>query len=272
MTERQHITQDDLALYALQALSKEESAAVREHLSECAVCRSELARLEGDLAMVALSVEQHPLPEGARERFATRITEDVRSTASGRESANVVPIERGRRTGFAGWSGWIPAAAMLLVSVGLEWEAAHLRTTLDQTNSKLEALQASRSRAERVAELMTSPAARKVVLSAPKTPPAPTGRAVYLADRGELIFQGSNLAAIPSDKTYELWVIPANGSAPVPAGLFRPDAAGNGSVVMPEIPAGVEAKAFGVTLENAAGSKTPTAPILLVGTVPASGE
>ncbi len=77
---------------------------------------------------------------------------------------------------------------------------------------------------------------------------------------------------MPASKTYELWVIPANGSAPIPAGLFRPDAAGNGSVVLPQIPLGVSAKAFGVTLEDAAGSKVPTAPILLVGTVPASGE
>jgi len=61
-------------------------------------------------------------------------------------------------------------------------------------------------------------------------------------------------------------------TAPIPAGLFRPDAAGNGSVVLPEIPQGVKAKAFGVTMEDAAGSKTPTAPILLAGAVPASGE
>ncbi len=39
MMDAQHISQDDLALYALQALSNEESAAVREHLSGCEVCR-----------------------------------------------------------------------------------------------------------------------------------------------------------------------------------------------------------------------------------------
>jgi hypothetical protein len=50
--------------------------------------------------------------------------------------------------------------------------------------------------------------------------------------------------------------------------LSRPDAAGNGSLVLPSIPPGIKAKAFGVTLEDAAGSKTPTAPILLAGSVP----
>ncbi|MBW8870055.1 MAG: anti-sigma factor, partial [Acidobacteriales bacterium] len=104
------------------------------------------------------------------------------------------------------------------------------------------------------------------------TPPSPTGRVVYLPSRGGLILQASNLAPIPTGKTYELWVIPADGSAPIPAGLFKPDVAGNGLLVLPSIPQGVKAKAFGVTLEDAAGSKTPTAPILMAGAAPQSGE
>jgi anti-sigma-K factor RskA len=95
---------------------------------------------------------------------------------------------------------------------------------------------------------------------------------VYLADNGGLIFQANDLGQLAADKTYELWVIPANGQAPIPAGLFRPDAAGSASVVLPPLHRGIPAKAFGVTIEKAEGSATPTAPILLVGAVPAAGE
>ena len=80
-----------------------------------------------------------------------------------------------------------------------------------------------------------------------------------------MIFQADHLKPLPLGKTYELWVIPANGAAPVPAGLFQPDVAGNGSVVLPNIPQGVTAKAFGVTMEDAAGAATPTMPILISG-------
>ena len=83
MNDVRHIAQDDLALYALQALCLEESAAVREHLSGCEVCRAEMASLEGDLAMVALSVEQEALPAGARERFCAT----ARKRGSGRCSS-----------------------------------------------------------------------------------------------------------------------------------------------------------------------------------------
>ena len=103
-------------------------------------------------------------------------------------------------------------------------------------------------------------------------PAQPAGRAVYLADRGSLIFQANNLARLPENKTYELWLIPANGSAPMPAGLFRPDAAGNASVVLPPLPKGVQAKTFAVTIEKLSGSDTPTAPLVLSEAAPAAGE
>jgi anti-sigma-K factor RskA len=235
------------------------------------VCRSELARLQGDLALVALSADQHPLPAGARERFVQRIAGKIRSTPPVSKRAEPVPIDRSPKFRGAGWSGWIAAAAVLMVAVGLGFEVTQLRARLHESESRIAVLEAGKSRADQVAEVLTAPTAQKVLLSAPKTPPSPTGRVVYLPSRGELILQANNLAPVPAGKTYELWVIPADGSAPVPAGLFRPDAAGNGSVVLPSIPQGVIAKAFGVTMEDAVGSKTPTAPILLAGAVPASG-
>jgi len=64
-----------------------------------------------------------------------------------------------------------------------------------------------------------------------------------------------------------LWLIPTSG-APVPAGIFKPDAHGNASVVNPPLPAGAEAKAFAITVENEAGSAAPTMPIVMMG----SGE
>jgi anti-sigma-K factor RskA len=90
-----------------------------------------------------------------------------------------------------------------------------------------------------------------------------------MAESGSLLFQANNLKLIAVDKTYELWVIPVSGD-PIPAGLFRPDATGSASVLLPVIPSGVEAKAFGVTIEKAAGSATPTAPIVLAGAAAAT--
>jgi hypothetical protein len=47
--------------------------------------------------------------------------------------------------------------------------------------------------------------------------------------------------------------------------VFKPDARGSASVVNPPLPAGTEAKAFAITVENEAGSAAPPAPILMMG-------
>ena len=65
-----------------------------------------------------------------------------------------------------------------------------------------------------------------MTLTEGKAPAQPTARATYLPERGGLILLATNLKPLPEGKTYELWVIPADGKAPVPAGLFRPDAVG----------------------------------------------
>jgi hypothetical protein len=166
----------------------------------------------------------------------------------------------------------VAVAALLIIAVGLSWEVLHLDERLRHETATLHRMAAENAKAQAVVDALTAPAAQRVLLTSVKTPPAPSGRAVYLPSTGALVFQGNNLASLPADKTYELWVIPANGSAPIPAGLFRPDATGNASVVMLELPKGVPAKAFGVTVEKASGSDTPTAPILLAGAAPTAGE
>jgi hypothetical protein len=272
MMQDEHIPQEDLVLYAMQAMRSHELAAVRLHLDRCAECRKSLAEVNGDLALVAISVDQKPLPEGARQRFVERLAADP-SRASRAGAAQPVSIETkrpARRTAL--WIGWLAAAASLFFAFSLRQKVDVLNDQLAQQKQAAEQQAAANARARQVLDVLTAPTAKRVLLTAAKAKPEPTGRAVYLAENGGLVFQANDLGQLAQDKTYELWVIPADGKAPIPAGLFRPDAAGSASVVMPPLPKGVPAKAFGVTIEKAEGSATPTAPIILVGAVPASGE
>ena len=266
MNDRNHIPQEDLALYAMQTLSQEESAAVRTHLATCALCRDELAELSGDLALVALSVEQHPVPEGARQRFLDRVA--ASSPAATQKATNAQPgpwMTEPQARSRTAWLPWTAVAALVIAVVSLGVKNNSLHQQLRDQSSALEQLVTKTSHAQQVFEVLTAPSAQRATLTASKIPVSPTGRAIYLADRGALIFQANNLEPLPEDKTYELWVVPANGPAPVPAGLFRPDATGTASVVLPPLPKGISAKAFAITIEKAEGSATPTAPIILSG-------
>jgi len=268
MTDREHISQEDLALFAMQALSSEESAVVRAHLETCAHCRAELAELSGDLALVGLSVDQQGLPEGARQRFVDRVTADTSKT----EASTPVSITTARKRSSAVWIPWALAAGLIIAVISLNMKINSLNEQLRNQSDLAAKLELKTSRAQQVLDVLTAPTAQRVTLTASKTPVVPTGRAIYLAERGALVFQANNLDRLPENKTYELWVIPADGKAPIPAGLFTPDATGSASVVLPPLPKGIPAKAFGVTIENAEGSNSPTAPIVLSGAAPAPGE
>jgi len=266
LSTRPHIPEEDLALHAMQALTPEEERAAQAHLDICTYCRAALAEALADVSLVGLSAEQQGPPEGARQRLMARIANTPQQSDPALRAVSPLPArEIPRRRYELGWLGWAAAAAMLAVAVYLGYSNHRLQQQLGEDRGQIARLAAGADRAEAMTEALTSANAKQVTLTETKGPPKPVGHATYLPRRGALIFVASNLRPVPANKTYELWLIPANGKAPMPAGLFRPDASGSASVVMPTLPEGIEAKAFGVTVEDAQGSPTPTLPIVMAG-------
>ena len=269
MTDSQHIPQEDLVLYAMQSLSPADAATARAHVFACETCRRELAEINGDLATMALSVEQVPIPAGARDRFLARLQTEEQAVAIAEK-----PIAPGRpvlvptaprRSIWPTLLPWAAAAAMLAVAAYLGIQNRNMQELVNADRSQIATLSAQASRAQQVLDTLTAPDAQQATLTEGKAAAAPTAHASYVPSRGALVFIANHLKPVPANKTYELWVIPANGSAPIPAGTFRPDANGSASVVLPPLPVGVPAKVFGVTIENEGGATSPTMPIVLSG-------
>ena len=140
-----------------------------------------------------------------------------------------------------------------------------LRNALAAQQNATAELNAQTATARQVADALSDPTALRVTLTVPKQKKNPTGRGTYVSATGTLLFTGSNLRPVPANKTYELWLMPSDGSAPIPAGTFVPDAAGNATVISPQFRRSISARRFAVKLENAGGSLKPTLPILLAG-------
>jgi anti-sigma-K factor RskA len=288
MNTANHITPDDLALFALQFLPEDELRAAIEHMEHCESCREEVARLQGDLVAYAMTADVHSPPAQARERLLRRIAKERRPVPIDRD-LHSEPVLASRNSllfpadaldeaaprhgfGFLTWAGWAVAAGIAVVA-GMQFHQRQLlQSTLNSESAKLTQTQSDAVRAQQALDTLTDAGALQVVLHLPApatatpVPPKPEGHAAYLAEKGALVFVASNLDPLQSYKTYELWLLPANGHDPIPAGLFKPDANGNASVVLPDLPKGVQATGFGVTIEDDGGSKsTPTKPIVLVG-------
>ncbi|MDE3105985.1 MAG: anti-sigma factor [Acidobacteriota bacterium] len=179
------------------------------------------------------------------------------------ESESPVGIHPLRR--ITPWLGWAAAAGLAVASLHYYSATVALQSTVRNEAKQLAVLTDTAANARQAIDVLSDPTALQVTLKQPRATAAPQGRATYVASRGALIFVASNLKPLEPLKTYELWLIPANGHDPIPAGTFHPDARGNASVVMPELPKGIEAKAFGVTIEDEGGATTPTLPIILAG-------
>jgi anti-sigma-K factor RskA len=265
---------EDLAIYALGSLDGTERLALETHLEGCASCRRELELLRGDGSMLALSTAGPKPPARARQRLMSAIANEPRLTR-----AVVTPAsERGRRSevrppwwsNFERARGWVAAAALALVCIGLLRQNSTLRRDVVSLRAQFQAQlsgQGSRiEQANEVAATLLDPEATKIELVAVGNKPQPRGKAIYQRRNRNLIFFASNLPPLPAEKVYALWLFPANGGAPIAAGLFKPDARGSATVVNPPLPEGVEAKNFVVTLEPESGSHaSPRGTAVIVG-------
>jgi anti-sigma-K factor RskA len=242
---------DDLALYAMGALEAAERVALEKHLNQCAACRRELQELQRDTALLALSAPSHTPPPQARQRLMSAVAAEPRvvRTQERREWWMLIPS-------MAAVAIAVIAIALWRHNVDMQRQLADLQKNYSHQQEQLQS-------ANEVLATLTDPDATRFTLTTTPARPQPQGKAIYARNRRSLIFLASNMPALPPQKAYELWLIPTSG-APIPAGVFKPDAKGSATVVNPPLPAGVEAKTFAVTVEPESGSPAPTSPLVMV--------
>jgi anti-sigma-K factor RskA len=170
--------------------------------------------------------------------------------------------KRGRSLG---WVGWLLALAFLAVTAGLAHHIASMRAELNSSQGSAAQMRVELDHANQIVAVLSSPESAHVVLTETRQPLHPVGQVSWLASKGALVFVAGGLRPLAADKAYELWLIPAQGKAPIPAGLFRPDADHGATVVLPPLPAETQAKSFEVTVEPGHGSETPSLPIVMQG-------
>jgi len=260
---------EDFELYELGVLDGDDKAEFEAHLAGCGDCRAKLDAARGRVALLALATPASEPPPEVRERvlesFRARGPQPLKAPAS-------IPARRGFWT--AGWAwAWATVCIILLgVAVWLVVNNLKLAKTLAElelshqqlATSNLE-LKAMAARAQAVLDVLTGPQTVQVELSPSSSHPVPHGKAFYNRDKG-LLFYTANLHSLPSDHTYELWLIPTVGN-PVDIGIFNTNSQGNGQVILTSLPQGVTAKAFAVTIEPAGGVPAPSGPMVLVGPV-----
>jgi anti-sigma-K factor RskA len=221
---------DDLAAYALGALSPAEAAEFERHLAECEACRVRLRWLQPAVDVLPASVEQRTPPGELRDRLMATVRAEAEPVA-GLETRVAPAAPRSRRRG--GWGGLFlrPATAFvtaLLIVAGVAAGYALRGGEDDQT---------------------TTVAARALL-------PGVEAELVRQGDSGALHVR--RMPAIDRDEVYEVWV--QRGDGVQAASTFVLDREGRAVAAVP----GLEgADAVLVTREPYGGSEQPTTDLLL---------
>jgi anti-sigma-K factor RskA len=258
VTNEHPYREEDFDLYALGVLEGDELRGIETHVNSCAGCAQKVAAARGRISMLAFSAKPQEPSIEVRQRLMARV----------RAEANPARATSGSRTERAFSRFW--NFAWGAVAVGLAIFAVYLwnsnRILQDELNRQEVAMKQQMEltqRARAIAALFSSPKTVTVNLAAKSPITIGSGRVVYNSQQGALVYAGT-LPPLAADKSYELWVIPQTGN-PIAAGVFSVDPNGDGSVVLPKIPAGVSAKAFAVTIEPTGGGAAPTGPMAQLG-------
>jgi anti-sigma-K factor RskA len=245
---------DDLARYALGELTGEERLALENHLRSCGECRLELDELRGGMGVLAFSVTGPKPPSKSRKRLMEAIAKEPRRRevrlASGR--AWWRPLE------------WAMAAAAMVVVLLLVRQNGEMGRRVVSLEARSTEQQQKLEEAESFVKSLISTDAERFTLVASQTSPQPQGKVIYVRRRGTVVFLASNMPPLPPQKTYELWLIPKSG-APIPAGMFKPDAHGGATILQAPLQAGTEAQTFAITIEPDGGSPAPTSKPIMLG-------
>jgi anti-sigma-K factor RskA len=254
--------------YALGALDGEERSAFLAHLaSGCAECDKALGEARWLVSQLAYLAPESTPPKAVKDRL-------MRAVGS---EAGVVPFspEKTKTTSVPIWM-WAGLAALLLLSVYSSWNAMQLsgevkRVQQDiraeqQKRAKLEAELAATKQEKMMRAILSHPNSTKIMLI-PSSKDMPSLEAKWHAEMG-LVVTGYQVPKLPENHVLQLWLIPKDGSKPMPSITFWPEAGGNLAKLVSNPPEEMVAvKALAITEEPSGGSQQPTSTPIWVGAV-----
>lgn len=269
MSNGEHIRLEELELLALGALPEDEAAAVQAHVSGCGECALKLAQERGSAAVLAFAAKQEKPAGTIKAELMARIRANRES-----EERFALPtklqLDRGAATPRLGaggrWWTWVLATAALalaLVSFGLSWQNRRMATELQKERQAADLLIREREQIEKLVGVLAAPDTVTVKLAGVGDATNTSGLVRFNPKTG-IVLYAADLPKLPADKSYQVWLVPANG-APINAGLLGAGGHAWGNLWTAEVPLNTQAKAFAVTIEPAGGMPQPTGPKVLLG-------
>ncbi|MDQ2992591.1 MAG: anti-sigma factor [Candidatus Eremiobacteraeota bacterium] len=248
---------DDVAVYALGAMSPDGAKRVRDHIATCAECRAEYAALRPAAGALAYSVEACETGENGPHVSALlkpRIMRQVRSSIA------VAPARQERaRPGFV-WPAYLVAAACIAIALFSTISNISINGQLKIAQTELDGIKVASAENAR-----TLDSARTTIadLTSADAKRYPTPQGAIVARGGKIYLAMHDMPTPPKGHVYQAWTLPKGSKTMAPSVTFVPDPHGGAVLALPQDARLTSAVA--ISVEPDGGSKAPTTkPIAVV--------
>ncbi len=265
MNAQEYIESGILELYVAGALSEKENREVYAAMKEFPEVKKEVEEIEE--AMRQLSAALSPTEKvAAFQDIKDQLTDDDTKVIP------LLPVEKPPTNWFA-MTGWA-ASVLLVIGLGLLYnefsslkqeyaEAVSSKTELEESIAKTSE---DLNQAKDLVAMLRDKNVQSYTLGGQAVSPESYAKVYWNKETQQVFVDAAGLPPAPEGKVYQVWSLKLDPLTPTSLGLLD-ELADDGTGII-NLPNSNESQAFGITLEPAGGSETPTLEQLYVlGTV-----
>ena len=245
-----------LELYIFGVTTDEENKEVQQMAAQHAEVRAEILSIEKAIINLSYSVSPHLSPD-----VYHRIRKELIDKHS--DTDGVVQLRPGS-TGAASYIGWA-AAIILLISLGVQYYMYDAATKEVQSASKerdkyqqmFASVDKLNTKNEEALGVIRAKNSQVVPLGGQAVAPDSYAKVYMNNEKNEIYVDIAGLPEPPEGKVYQVWALLLNPITPTSIGVLDKEMIADGKGII-KVENYEGAQAFGITLEPAGGSATPT--------------
>lgn len=251
MEAREYIESGILELYVFGILNESEIQEVHAMAERHSEVKNEILSIEK--AIISLSFSMSPYLSAANyDRIREQLLEKHSAVVEMKPRSNVAV--------FIGWA----AAILLMIGAGYQYtqlnQAKEQIVTVESEKTEIEkelnALEIDKQKTESVLAIIRNENNTVVILDGQAVSPESKAKVYWNKNTQAVYVDAAGLPEPPEGMVYQVWALKLNPLTPTSIGLLD-DFKSNDARLFPVNNTG-EAEAFGITLEPAGGSPTPT--------------
>lgn len=254
MSSNELIESGTLELFVFGLLSENENNEVQEMAKEDPEVHNEILAIEK--AVINLSYSISP-------RLSAQNYNRIHAKLIERQEGGVVHMDT-RRSGISQYLGWA-AAVILMFGISIQYfkynevtqEAEKVTAERNKFEQMVASLGQEKTQTERALEIVRSKGNAVIPLEGQQVAPEAFAKVYLNKDNNETYVDISGLPEPPEGKEYQVWALKLSPLTPTSIGVLdAATAEANKGIYKVDTFEGVEA--FGITLEPAGGSESPT--------------